>query len=173
MKGVIANCLGNLIKEKFGKDKWEEVLEQAGLSRITQFLSTQDIDDDAVIKVVESVCKVLGISLPQAADAFGEYWVNSFAPKIYSAHYRNKKSSKDFLLDMDNVHATVTKTMSNARPPRFTYEWKNDHTLTMTYKSHRGLIDFVVGLVKGVGKYYKEDLKITKLGDTKVQVTFP
>ena len=97
MKGVIANCLGNLIKEKFGKDKWEEVLEQAGLSRITQFLSTQDIDDDAVIKVVESVCKVLGISLPQAADAFGEYWVNSFAPKIYSAHYRNKKSSKDFL----------------------------------------------------------------------------
>jgi hypothetical protein len=173
MKGVIASCLGNLVQEKFGKDKWEEVLEQAGLNRRTQFLSTQDIEDAMVMKVVESVCKILGITLLQAADAFGEYWINTFAPKIYTVHFRNKKSSKDFLLDMDNVHATVTKTMPLARPPRFSYEWKNDNTLLMTYKSHRGLIDFVMGLVKGVGKYYKENFKVTPLGNSRVQIIFP
>ena len=30
MKGVIVNCLGELITEKFGKDKWEEALAHAG-----------------------------------------------------------------------------------------------------------------------------------------------
>jgi hypothetical protein len=31
----------------------------------------------------------------------------------------------------------------------------------------------VVGLAKGVGKYYKEDLNVTKLGGDRVKITFP
>jgi hypothetical protein len=43
----------------------------------------------------------------------------------------------------------------------------------MKYKSHRNLIDFLVGLIKGVGKFYKEDLKVTKLTNDKVEIVFP
>ncbi len=43
----------------------------------------------------------------------------------------------------------------------------------MTYKSKRGLIDFLVGLIKGVGKYFKENLEVTKLGNNKVKIVFP
>ena len=43
----------------------------------------------------------------------------------------------------------------------------------MKYKSHRNLIDFLVGLVKGVGKFYKEDLKVSKLSNDKVEIVFP
>jgi hypothetical protein len=43
----------------------------------------------------------------------------------------------------------------------------------MKYKSRRGLIDFMVGLIKGVGKFYKEDLKVTKLSSDKVEIVFP
>jgi hypothetical protein len=42
----------------------------------------------------------------------------------------------------------------------------------MTYKSPRGLIDFLVGLIKGVGKYFKEDLRVRKLNNTDVEVVF-
>lgn len=31
----------------------------------------------------------------------------------------------------------------------------------------------MVGLVKGIGKYYKENLKVTKLGPEKVESIFP
>ena len=37
MKGVIVKCLAELISEKFGKDKWEEALEQAGLEKQSIF----------------------------------------------------------------------------------------------------------------------------------------
>lgn len=173
MKGVIVKALEELVTEKFGKDKWEDALEKSGLDRNHTFLATDDVDDAAVLKVVDSVCKVLNISLVQAADAFGDYWVNVFAPKIYSAYYLYAKSAKEFLLNMDKIHLYTTETIKNAHPPRFEYEWKDDKTLIMKYKSKRGLIDFMIGLVKGVGKYYKEDLKVTKLGPEKVEIIFP
>lgn len=173
MKGVIVKCLGDLVKEKFGKDKWEDALERSGLEKNTIFLATEDIEDVQILKIVDSVCKVLNISLIQAADAFGDYWVNVFAPRIYAPYYRGVNSAKEFLLNMDKVHLITTKTINNARPPRFDYEWKDDKTLIITYISKRRLIDFMVGLVKGVGKYYREDLMVTKLGLDKVKVVFP
>jgi len=172
MKGVIAVCLGELVKNKFGKEKWAEVLEDAGLPKSTHFLAIQDIEDAVVLKLVDSVCKVLNISLVQAADAFGDYWVNHYAPKIYKAYYRKANSAREMLLNMNDVHKEVTSSIENAHPPRFEYEWKDDRTLIMTYHSERKLIDFLVGLVKGVGKYYKENMKVKKLGNTRVEIAF-
>jgi hypothetical protein len=172
MKGVIAHCLRALVVEKFGQDKWEQALVGAGLDKNTSFLVTQDVDDGAVLKVVGSVCNVLNISLEQAADAFGEYWVCSYAPKIYKAYYQGKNSAKDFLLKMDEVHQLTTANMPNAKPPRFDYSWEGDKTLIMKYKSHRNLLDFLAGLVKGVGKYYKEPLQVVKNGSDSIKITF-
>jgi hypothetical protein len=124
------------------------------------------------MKVVQAVCKNLNITLTQAADAFGDYWVNVFSQKIYKSYYVKHKNARNFLLDMDNVHVIMTKTMANAKPPRFTYEWMDKNTLIMNYRSVRGLIDFLVGLIKGVGKYYKEDLQVTKIGANKVRIIF-
>jgi hypothetical protein len=173
MKGVIVNCLKEVVTEKFGKDKWEAALEKVGIEKKSSFLATQDIDDVAVLKVVGAVCAVLNISLPQAADAFGEHWSCSYAPNIYKSYYHGVKSAKDFLLKMDEIHRITTESIPNAKPPRFEYAWENDKTLIMKYKSQRGLMDFMLGLIKGVGKHFKENLKVSKLSDDKVRIVFP
>ena len=165
MKGVIADCLGKLVSNKFGKEKWQDSLELAGLPPYTSFLATQDIPDESIMKVIESVCKVLDINLQQAADVFGDYWMNDYAPHIYGVYYRQSKSAKQFLLNMDDVHRMTTENIPNAHPPRFTYEWEDDDTLIMNYESKRGLIVFLIGLIKGVGKYYKENLEVKQMGD--------
>ncbi len=173
MKGAIVQCLGDLVKTNFGKDKWEQSLETAGLNKASFFIPVQNVDDEKVLKIIASLCKIANISLTQAADAFGDYWVNVYAPKLYASYYAGAKNSREFLLKMDEIHANVTKNIQNALPPRFEYEWKDNKTLIMKYKSNRGLIDILMGLVKGVGKYYKEDLKITKLSNDKLQIIFP
>ena len=172
MKGVIAICLGELVKEKFGTENWERILEMSGLDPKTEFLAFQDIDDDAIMNVLDSTCKVLKISMSQAADAFGAYWVNVYAPKMYKIYYRNIKDAKEFIIKMDEVHDKVTKSMKNAKPPRFQFEEPDEKTLIVNYRSHRGLIDIYIGLVKGVGIYFNENLRITKIGATKVKITF-
>lgn len=173
MKGAIVQCLGDLVKSSFGNDKWESSLEKAGLSKTSFFMPLQNVDDEKVLKIIDSLCKIANISPPQAADAFGNYWVNVYAPKVYGSYFQGSSSAKDFLLKMDSVHESVTKNIQNARPPRFEYEWRDPKTLIMRYKSSRGLIDILAGLVKGVGKYFKEDLKVTKLSNDKLQIIFP
>ncbi len=171
MKGVIPSCLGQLVVSKFGKDKWEAALKLAGLEKNSSFLATQDVPDAAVLKVVDSVCKVLNISLEQAADAFGEYWVCTYAPSIYKSYYQQAASAREFLLKMDEVHRLTTERIPNAHPPSFQYTWLDKKTLVMKYNSKRNLSVFMVGLVKGVGKYYKESLMVTKQGDD-VKISF-
>ena len=162
-----------LVTEKFGKDKWQESLAKAGMDRDAIFLATSNVDAQLTMKAIASVCEVLGVTPVQAADAFGDYWVNVFASKIYAVHFRGVTSARDFLLKMNEIHRVTTATIPDARPPRFAYDWTDPNTLVMTYESQRGLIDILVGLIKGVGRRFDEDLRVSKVGTNRVQVVFP
>lgn len=172
MKGSIALCVKDLVTEKFGKEKWDEVIKNAGLTREPLLTLLTDLDDKVMMDIINSVSKTLNLNMNQVSDAFGEYWVCNFAPKYYSRYMEGLKSAKDMLLAMDNVHVKVTQNIQNAHPPRFEYNWVNDKTLVMKYKSSRGLIDLLVGLVKGVGKHFKENISVRKLNPTEVEVKF-
>lgn len=172
MKGVIADCLSKFVSEKFGLDKWHTILTMSDMNEKTIFPITQDIDDARVMSLVENSCKVLNISLAQAADAFGEYWVNQYATEMYNVYYNKYDNARDFIKGMDAVHATTTNTMQNAHPPRFEFEDIDDKTLLVTYKSSRNMIDFYMGLVKGVGIYFKTPLKIEKISGNQVKIIF-
>lgn len=173
MKGTLVKCLEELVVTQFGQDKWEQSLKDAGLSGSIVIWPMSDIDDAQVMGLVEAVCRNLNMTLAQAADAFGDYWVNVYSQRMYPLYYERNATAKDFLLDVDNVHVQMTRTMQRARPPRFDYEWQDDGSLIMYYKSQRGLVDFMVGLARGVGKYYGENIEVTKLGPDKVQIVFP
>lgn len=172
MKGTIVVAVKKLITEKFGKDKWEEILKVSGLNPHTMFGVLSDVDDNAVLKVVDNIGKVLNLSPQQVADAFGEYWVTVYAQEGYKSYFKGVNSAKEFLLKLDDIHELVTKNIENALPPRFEYEQPDDKTLIMKYKSERGLIDIFIGLIKGVGKFYNEDLEITNLGNNRVKIDF-
>lgn len=173
MKGVIVLALKEMVIERFGMDKWKKALVKAGIKKEPLILPISNVGDQIFLSVVNSLCGVLGISFIQVADAFGDYWVSVYSQKIYRVYYENVKTAREFLLKMDSVHVASTKSIPGANPPRFEYEWKDEKTLIMKYKSRRSLIDLMVGLIKGVGKFYNEDLKVTKLGSDKVEIAFP
>jgi hypothetical protein len=172
MKGVIITCLQEMVCSRFGTDKWDKSLAEAGFPASSVLQAVADVQDASALRLLAAVCRTLGLELPQLADAFGDYWVNVYSPKLYKAFYERNPTARDFLLDMDRVHVAMTKSVPNASPPRFEYEWTDARTLVMTYRSERGLVDLVVGLAKGVGTYYGEPLEVTKLGPDRVRVVF-
>ncbi len=105
-------------------------------------------------------------------EAFGESWSTVYAPRIYAAYYQKAKSARELLLNLDHIHTVMTKSMAGAMPPHFKYEWKGDKLLLMHYESKRGMVALMPGLVRGIGKYYKEQLNVTIAGNT-VKVQFP
>jgi hypothetical protein len=104
-------------------------------------------------------------------DYFGEFWVCDYSQKSYKHFYDRCKNAKEFLLKMDDLPVIMTKSMKNANPPRFDFSWKDEKTLI--YKSRRNLIYMLVGLAKGVGKFYKENIIVTKIANDKIQIVFP
>jgi hypothetical protein len=174
MKATITNCLAELVETKFGKDKWRAILDDSGLqAHASKFrLPPSDVPDEHVQKLLDSTCKVLGITFQQAADAFGEYWCCTYAPKIYAAVVKRFKNSREMILGLDDVHVTMTETIPNASPPRFDYKWEDAKSLIVTYKSKRNLIDIYIGLVKGVGLFFREPLEVRKISANQVKIVF-
>ena len=172
MKGVIVNCLEAMVRERHGIDAWERVLERAGLPRDELFLATRDVDDATVIGLFDATREIAGASAEEAADAFGDYWVNEFAPRVYPMYFDHISSAREMLLAMDRVHVQTTEIVRGSRPPRFEYRWIDDRTLEIRYRSGRGLIHLAAGLARGVGRRFDERLDVTVIGDDEMRVVF-
>jgi hypothetical protein len=44
--------------------------------------------------------------------------------------------------------------------------------MIMLYRSHRNLVDLVVGLARGVGEHYGEELTVSREGTGRVRIEF-
>jgi hypothetical protein len=173
MKGTVLKCLGELVKEKFGEQRWREILADANLPTDSFFSPLDDIDDKITYGVIGSACKVLKLTKAQAFDAFGEYWMCVYGPKVYPRYYDGITSAREFMLKLDALHVVVTRSMKNAKPPRFDYSWRDKNTLVMRYKSERSLLDLMVSMTKAVGKYFEENIVVRKSGADEIEIVFP
>jgi hypothetical protein len=171
MKVIIACCLCELL-ETFGNEKWRDVMENAGLESKYALLAKEEVPDEDVYKLIEATCTVLGISMEQAAEAFGGYWMTVFAPKVYPSYLNRANSAKDFVVMLPGLHKYATENIPNAHPPRLELDWLDDDTLILTYNSHRPLIDLAIGLLKGVGAYYGDSLDVKGLEDNRIMIRF-
>ena len=172
MKGTIVKCLEELVTEKFGVEKWTESLKKAGIPEWRNFTTFCDVDETEVMGIMKGIAGVASLSMEQLMEAFGEYWSTVYGPNIYEVYFADAKCARELLLNLDHIHEVMTKSIKFARPPRFRYEWKGDKLLIMHYESSRGLVALMPGLVRGVGKYYKENLIVTVVGRA-VHVQFP
>ncbi len=160
MKGTIVKCMEELVTKKFGEVKWKEALENAGMPATRYFGVTDDVSDAEVMAIMKGIATAGSLSMDQVMEAFGEYWSCVYAPDMYGIYFAKAKSTRELLLNLDQIHVAMTKSMKSAQPPRFTYEWKGDKVLIMKYESKRGLVALMPGLVRWLGKYYKDNPKV-------------
>ncbi len=171
MKGSIVECIRELVTSKFGAAKWKEALKKAGLPESKLFSSFEDVPDPQVLAIMKGVAEAASLTMPQVMEAFGEHWSNSYAPSVYKPYFATTKSTRDFLLKLDEIHLAMTRNMKSARPPRFRYEWKGDKHLVMHYDSERGLVALMPGLIRGLGKHFHDNPAVNLVGN-EVHVKF-
>lgn len=165
MKGVINSAIAEMVKKKFGPEAWAKITQEAGVPEV--FLATSSYPDEYTLRIVEAACKVLNLTPRDVFRAFAEHWMLEFAPRVYTAFFKTPKNAKEFLKEMDRIHSTMTRTLTEANPPRFKYEEPDEKTLIIHYFSQRKLPDLVEELIRAVGKYYGEELQIQKITSDK------
>ncbi|MEO8877553.1 MAG: heme NO-binding domain-containing protein [Polyangiaceae bacterium] len=172
MKGTVLACLREVVIKASDDATWQACLADARVAPFTIFSLAEDVPDAQAIAIVQAVCARLGLSAAQAGDAFGEHWINTYAPRLYKQLFSKYKSSRELFIDINNMHDRVMRHVPNAKPPRFRLEWQSPTSLIMHYESHRGLIDIAVGMARAVGGFYGEALIVTKTSQKSLRVEF-
>ena len=180
MKGVINKGIQELVESRFGSEAWESVKEKAGCEE-PFFAVSEDYPDEMTEKLAKAASEVSGLSLEQVMVEFGKFWVPNTGKANYGTYFAIAGSNpREFLLNMNEVHRHVTKSISNATPPHFECEELPDGRLLMVYESERGLCAVMRGLIMGVGILFDQTLEVQEIkckhkGDQQcvMEVTFP
>jgi hypothetical protein len=162
MYGLVNKAVVDLVCSKFGQDTWTKIKQKADVD-IDVFVSMDAYPDEITYRLVGAASEVLKIPPEQVLEAFGEYWVLYTAQEGYGPLLNASGSNlREFLMNLDALHARVALTMQELRPPRFKVIDVDVNTLLLEYHSVRqGLAPMVVGLLKGLGIRFKTQIEIS------------
>ncbi|MFN6037283.1 MAG: heme NO-binding domain-containing protein [Bacteroidota bacterium] len=164
MYGLVNKAIQDLVCEKFGEDKWIEIKKMAGFED-DFFIGLQTYPDKLTYDLVKCASKVLGADASFVMEAFGEYWILYTANEGYSDMIDLAGDNlPDFLNNLDMLHTRVTSIMPNLVPPQFSTRNETSSSIELEYRSDReGLTPMVVGLLRGLGKKFNKECKISHI----------
>jgi len=172
MHGAFVVGLNELVISKYGEEIWLEILEDAGFEPNYRPLSNQEVSDQEAVFLVKTITKKLNLGDKLFGELFGNYWIKHFAKEKYFAFLDAFKNVKEFLSQLNVIHQKLTANLKHHKPPEFTFEWENTNKVVINYHSSRHLIYLAVGTLKALGEYYKDDISIFKIGESKMEVHF-
>lgn len=166
MYGLINSALKNMIQQRFGEEKWQEILSESGVPE-DSFLTMRSYEDSLTYQLVGAASKVLEAPPEVCLEMFGEYWVIETAGKHYGTLMSaSGQTMVEFIRNMNTLHDRITGTFINYIPPEFMVEDLPNNQYLIHYVSTReGLQPFVVGLLKGLAKRFNATLTIIDISE--------
>lgn len=161
MYGLVNAAMQELVVTKFGKDKWDVIRHRAGITS-EKFNRMESYPDELTYRLVGIACEVLGITPDDALKAFGEFWVLYTGKEGYGNLFDIAGDSlRDFLLNLDNLHARVGQNFPKLKPPSFRFDVLDDVKIKMHYHTSRdGLCAMVIGLLNGLALRFNTELQV-------------
>jgi hypothetical protein len=176
MYGIVNRAVEELIIERFGIEKWEEIKHKAGFNS-EGFMTLKPYPDELTFKLVGAASEILNVPADTLLEAFGEYWILYTAEKGYGEMLNLAGDSfPAFLKNLNMLHGRVTNLMPELAPPQFECRNEQENSIELLYRSHRiGMIPMLYGLIKGLAKRFDKEVVIQEIEssvDENTAVTF-
>lgn len=165
MYGLVNQGLEDYVRQQFGAANWAITLARAGID-LDMFVAMESYPDEVTGRLIGAASEVLGMAPESLLEGFGEHWILYTAQAGYGDMLTMFGSTlQEFLFNLDNLHSHVTLTFPALRPPSFSVEQgEAAGEMRVHYRSIRqGLAPFVMGLLRGLGKRFGQDLTIQHL----------
>lgn len=174
MKGTVVSTWVESCRRLFGENVVSEVLQSYGMSRDYVFSPLENVEDKVAKGIVDQIGKKVGKNHKEIWFTMGEENIKTFS-KIYPGFFRNE-SAYQFLKSMNDVHVIVMKLFKGAVPPILDVIPTSSKEASFIYRSKRGMSDYLVGLLSGVSKFFKEEIKVEvvsqNVDETHLKLTF-
>lgn len=168
MKGTVVSSWIESCKELFGKQIVEQTLKSYKFPIDYIFSPLEDIEDKVAMGLIDDIGKEAGKSHSQIWKIMGEENIKTFS-KNYPGFFRHE-SAYQFLKSMNDVHVIVMKRIKGAVPPILDMTPISPYEALFVYRSKRGMADYLSGLITGVAKYFKENIKAEVISQSKEEI---
>jgi hypothetical protein len=158
VKGIIFNLLEEVVTEKFGADKWDQLLKEAQVDGA--FTSLGNYPDADLFKLVSAAAATLNQTPDAVVRWFGVKALPLLAKK-YPTFFNRHQSTRPFILTLnDIIHPEVRKLYPGADTPEFDFDTSCSEVLVMNYRSKRKLCSLVEGFTQGAAAHFNEVVSI-------------
>lgn len=160
MKGMVFTELFELIEEKFGYDRLDEVIDSSSLATDGSYAATGNYPFEELSRIVTNLSEQTGIDAGTLLEVYGEH----LFPKLLKV-LPSLKQSTDILSFIESVesyiHVEVRKLYPDAELPTFEVLSSNEKELKFNYVSSKSIPQLAKGLIIGASKYFKQDVDVS------------
>ena len=162
MYGLVNQAIEDLARQLGGEGLWARIKGRAGVD-VEAFVGMEPYPDDVTYRLVQAAAAELEIPPAAVLEAFGRHWILYTGRSGYGALFETMGATMpEFLGNLDAMHARVTLSMPELRPPSFLCETLYDGQLVLQYWSERdGLAPMVSGLLKGLAELFDLEASVT------------
>ncbi|MDB2562582.1 heme NO-binding domain-containing protein [Sulfurimonas sp.] len=159
MRGMIFTELLELIEEKFGYDRLDDVIDASGLDNDGSYTATGNYPFDELVKIVVSLSEQTEIPVPTLLEVYGEY----LFPKLLKVLPALSQDADilEFVESVENhIHVQVRKLYPDAELPTFELLSSSDEKLEFYYVSTKNIPQLAKGLIMGASKYFNQPVNV-------------
>lgn len=168
MKGTVVGTWVKTCKRLYGETVVENALEKVGFERKKIFSPFEDVEDSKVNNFIEDISKKVNEEKSIIWEKIGEDNVIAFH-KDFPAFFEHE-NLYSFFKSMFDVHVVMTKKFPGAKPPLILIKPISKREAIFTYRSKRGMFDYLKGLIKGSANHFNEKIEIEEVEKTKESV---
>ena len=160
MKGMVFTELFELIEEKFGYDRLDDVIDASTLATDGSYTATGNYPFEELLRIVTNLSEQTGIDPGALLEIYGEH----LFPKLLKVLPNLEKATDilGFIESVENyIHVEVRKLYSDAELPTFEVLSSNNKELQFNYVSAKNIPQLAKGLIIGASKYFKQDVDVS------------
>lgn len=161
MKGTLIATWIQTAKKLYGEKCVSDAMHSIGWESNRVFKSNDIIDDEKAKELIQKVAANKNVPIEEVWTSIGIENVKTFAG-AYPAFFR-QENLFDFLASMNEVHRIITEKLPGSRPPFVSIEQVSKNEAVFTYRSSRGLFEYMKGLLKGAILKFGEDVSIQEI----------
>lgn len=157
MKGTVVSSWVTSCRKLYGDQIVNQAMASQGLSADHIFSPLEDVNDSVATGIVDKIGQSKNMNHKEIWRVMGQENIKTFSTH-YPGFFRHE-SAYQFLKSMNDVHEIVMKRFPGAKPPGLDMEPISTREAYFTYRSKRGMGDYLAGLIKGVASYFKENIE--------------
>jgi hypothetical protein len=164
MYGMVNLAIQEFLCGHYGSDIWAATRSKSSME-IDHFLTMEQYPDQLSFDILTAASDLVGEPVSRLLEKLGEYWIG-FAERSGYGELMDVLGNDLFeaLQNLDNLHTRVGFAFPDLLPPSFWVTELHGDSLVLHYQSARvGLAPMVIGLVKGLGRRYSQNVGIEQI----------